>query len=301
MLITENNRRLLKEAIEHGTTDIPFSLHHITIPAGEKQVLYVHWHTELEFLMVHNGGALFIIEEETIELHENEAVFINSHQLHGARALNGLPCEFYAVVFHPSLLFGDTQKVSFHHYVKPILTRSLSYPKHIIQESDPDQDMLTLLKEIAAISHKNIYEHELYVRGKLLELWHLFYHRCTPAQAPSREYKIDRLQPVLEYISSHYTEVITIEKLASLIPLSQGQFCRSFKETLGVSPITYLNKYRVMKSCELLLTTGSKISEIAGLTGFDNVSYYNRTFLSMIGCTPSDYQRQAVSQQLSRM
>jgi transcriptional regulator GlxA family with amidase domain len=115
----------------------------------------------------------------------------------------------------------------------------------------------------------------------------------------SSEYKLDRLQPVLEYIHIHYPEIIPIEKLASLIPLSQGQFCRSFKEALGVSPITYLNKFRIMKSCELLLTTGSKISEIAGLTGFDNVSYYNRTFLSVIGCTPTDYQKQAAKQHRS--
>ena len=161
--------------------------------------------------------------------------------------------------------------------------------------------MRLLLGEITAIFHKDdVRNYELYVRGKLLELWQLFYHSCTPAQPSVKEYKIDRLQPVLKYITTHYADNITIKQLARIIPLSQGQFCRSFKEALGVSPITYLNKYRIMKSCELLLTTGSIISEIAGSTGFNNVSYYNRTFLSVIGCTPSDYQKQAANQQYRR-
>ena len=125
MPVKEKDRKLLKEPIEHGTLETPFSLHHNVIPAGEKLLLYMHWHTELEFLIVRKGGALFIIEEEVFALHENEAVFINTNQLHSARALNNLPCEFYAVVFHPTLLFGDAQNVAFHHYVRPILTHSL--------------------------------------------------------------------------------------------------------------------------------------------------------------------------------
>lgn len=301
MLITETDRKRLKEALPHGTSEMPFSLHHMFIPADEKQVLYVHWHTELEFLMVVSGGALFHIEDERIRLGENEAVFINSNQLHSARALDDLPCEFVAVVFHPSLLFGDTHNVSFHHYVKPILTRSLGFPAHINRHSDPDQGMLLLLQDIAAVSNKNVNEYDLHIRGKLLELWHLLYHRSEPVHAPTKEYKIDRLQPVVDYIRTHYYEDISLVTLASLIPLSEGQFCRSFKETLGLSPVAYLNRYRILKSCELLVTTGRKISEIAGLTGFSNVSYYNRTFLSIIGCTPSDYQKQQQQHKLTSL
>lgn len=292
MFVSGSDRKSLKETLPHGTSEMPLSLHHITIPAGEKQVLYIHWHIEFEFLIIISGGALFTIEDETFELHENEAVFINSNQLHSARALNELPCEFCAVVFHSSLLFGDTHNVSFHHYVKPILTRALAYPKHLTTDNDPGRSMLMLLKDIIPVCHKDIYEYDLYVRGKLLELWHLFYHCSTPVLAPTKEYKLDRLQPVLEYIGIHYADSITLEELASLIPLSQGQFCRTFKETLGLSPVVYLNKIRILKSCELLVTNGRKISEIAGMTGFSNVSYYNRTFLSVIGCTPSDYQKQ---------
>lgn len=292
MNVTEAGRQSLREALPHGTSEMPFSLHHIEVPAGEKQVLYIHWHTELEFYMVISGGALFSIEDEVIELHANEAVFINTNQLHSARALDDQPCEFYAVVFHSSLLFGDTHNVSFHHYVKPILTRSLRYPVHLNHESDPEQEIRGLLKELAAVCDKEIYEYDLFVRGKLLELWHHFYHRSVPVLSATKEYKIDRLQPVLDYIREHYAEEIPLARLASLIPLSEGQFCRSFKETLGLSPVAYLNRHRILKSCELLVTTGRKISEIAGLTGFSNVSYYNRTFLSIIGCTPSDYQKQ---------
>ncbi|HEX3076538.1 MAG TPA: AraC family transcriptional regulator [Lachnospiraceae bacterium] len=291
MIVKEAERKRLKETYQHGTAEMPFSLHHTVVPSGQSSILYLHWHNEFEFLFIQSGGALFTIENETIELHENEAVFINANQLHYAKALNGLPCEFYAIVFHPAFLFGNVNSVSFLHYVKPILTYSLSYPQHIANHTESEAHILTLIKDISAIYGSNLHEYELLLRGKLLELWHILYHSSKPMQKSSKVYQIDRLQSVIDYIHIHYSDDITIEELAKLIPLSQGQFCRSFKEAYGITPITYLNKIRILKSCELLSIGKEKVAEIATLTGFNNVSYYNRTFLSVIGCTPSQYQK----------
>lgn len=49
-------------------------------------------------------------------------------------------------------------------------------------------------------------------------------------------------------------------------------------------------RYRILQSCHLLQETDKKIGEIANLTGFNNISYFNKVFLKTIGCTPKEYR-----------
>ena len=52
----------------------------------------------------------------------------------------------------------------------------------------------------------------------------------------------------------------------------------------------HLNRLRIVKSCEMLLRTDKKITEIASLCGFNNISYFNRTFYKIMGISPSGYR-----------
>ena len=73
--------------------------------------------------------------------------------------------------------------------------------------------------------------------------------------------------------------------------MSEGQFCRSFKQLTGSTPFTYLKKHRIMHSCDYLAGSGRKISEICTLCGFSNISYFNREFLKAMKVTPSAYRK----------
>mgnify|MGYP001080899457 FL=1 len=72
--------------------------------------------------------------------------------------------------------------------------------------------------------------------------------------------------------------------------MSEGQFSRVFKQTMKLSPVQYLMRYRILQSCQLLRDTDKKIGEVANLSGFNNISYFNRVFLQTIGCTPKEYR-----------
>ena len=100
----------------------------------------------------------------------------------------------------------------------------------------------------------------------------------------------ERLEPVISYIKENYAYEITLGELAAILPMSEGQFSRVFKQTMKLSPIQYLMRYRILQSCKLLQDTEKKIGEIANLSGFNNISYFNRVFLNTIGCTPKEYR-----------
>ena len=100
----------------------------------------------------------------------------------------------------------------------------------------------------------------------------------------------ERLRPVIEFIKENYSYEISLIELAELLPMSEGQFCRVFKQHMKMSPIQYLMRYRILQSCRLLQDTDKKVGEIANLTGFNNISYFNKVFLKIIGCTPREYR-----------
>lgn len=100
------------------------------------------------------------------------------------------------------------------------------------------------------------------------------------------------IRNVLQYISEHYAEKITLEELASYAGLSPNYLCRIFKAEMGVSYSEYLNKVRIERAKELLGSTGLRTNEVALKVGFLDYRYFCRVFKNLTGCTCSEYKRE---------
>lgn len=100
-----------------------------------------------------------------------------------------------------------------------------------------------------------------------------------------------QLAPALSYIQQNYQQEVSLEELAFSVHLSKGQFCRIFKQLTGMTPFHYLVRYRILQSCNALICTDKKITDIATSHGFNNISYYNRAFIQLINMTPSQYRK----------
>ena len=64
---------------------------------------------------------------------------------------------------------------------------------------------------------------------------------------------------------------------------------QKFREMAGMGAAEYLNRLRIQKACEEILS-GSSISGAAFDCGFRNLSNFNRQFRMMVGCTPREYR-----------
>ena len=69
--------------------------------------------------------------------------------------------------------------------------------------------------------------------------------------------------------------------------LSKYYFCRIFKNITGSTVIKYLNMYRCMKARELLSSGKYTVSEAALECGFENMSYFSKTYKAYSGSVPS--------------
>jgi AraC-like DNA-binding protein len=95
----------------------------------------------------------------------------------------------------------------------------------------------------------------------------------------------------IAYIHTHYARPISNDDIASHVGLSGRHLTRCFREEIGVTPISYLHRYR-MRQAKLLLRAGGKsITDTAMEVGFSSSGYFARVFRQEVGVSPREYQR----------
>lgn len=98
-----------------------------------------------------------------------------------------------------------------------------------------------------------------------------------------------RLLPALYYIKQNFRFKIRNEAVSKLCDMSPFRFSRSFRETYGITFQDYVIRYRILESCRLLEDPNSNITDVAYAVGFNDASYFSRTFRRYIGMSPSNY------------
>lgn len=104
--------------------------------------------------------------------------------------------------------------------------------------------------------------------------------------------KNTRLRPAMEYMQKHYQDRIRIEDIAEASHMSISRLCHLFKEQFRFTVFDYLTDLRVSRAKYLLVSTDMTCLEICLNSGFNNLSYFNRTFKKRISMTPSQFRRQ---------
>ncbi len=100
-----------------------------------------------------------------------------------------------------------------------------------------------------------------------------------------------RLAPVIAYISEHYCEKLYVESLSDMINVSADYFTKMFKDSIGKTPIEYINGLRINRAMELLFKTKESMAEIADEIGFCNPNYFHKIFKQYMGISPLAYRK----------
>lgn len=99
------------------------------------------------------------------------------------------------------------------------------------------------------------------------------------------------LQKSLNYIQMNYKQKITIENLSGAGGASQQHIIRLFRRYLGITPIAYINRAKVLHAIEILRNSEMSIKEISYELGFENPNYFSRMFKKEEKMSPSDTRR----------
>ncbi len=110
---------------------------------------------------------------------------------------------------------------------------------------------------------------------------------------PHQIFTDTRIGTVIKFIKENLTNKdLSVETLAKKAYMSTSHFHKQFKNTLGISPIDYINSEKIKFSKKLIKELkNAKISEIAHKSGFNNTSYFNRQFKKMEMMTPQQFKK----------
>ena len=75
-------------------------------------------------------------------------------------------------------------------------------------------------------------------------------------------HKRNRLQPVIDYISLHYSDNIKNDTLAALAGMSTVYFRKQFTDLFGISPIAYIKNLRIEKAKEMLKSDYATLTDL---------------------------------------
>ena len=101
----------------------------------------------------------------------------------------------------------------------------------------------------------------------------------------------DALHRAVQYIRTHLGDHLDLNTIAEAACLSPSYFSRIFREETGISVQQAIVDARLKRACELIDYGGLRLSDIALMVGFQDQSYFSRTFQKAYGITPTQYRR----------
>ena len=278
-------RALQEEHAVRGTAELPVGIY--TIDMCREGEVSLQYHSEFEFFAVKEGEAAVQLEGELLHLTAEEGAFINSQFLHSYAPLPGAPsCVVLAIVFSPHWITQNDDNL-YQKYILPLLSQTLSVPFAL------PPDAAALAFEIEKLSAEAVPGYELAIRGDLLRMLSYCIAGATKNADKKHDARADFIKKVMEYIHDNYQNEITLAELAACAHIGKEHLCRIFKGVAAVSPIVYLNRYRVNRSLPLLQDSSQSISDIAVACGFNNSSYFAKMFKRFMHCTPMQYRQKS--------
>ena len=129
----------------------------------------------------------------------------------------------------------------------------------------------------------------------ILHIWRnllLLLHQTSPVSANNDELiREHRMRKMVSYIQAHFEQPLTIDDIAGAASISRSECFRCFSGFCQVSPIEYLNRYRLQNAAQKLASGTASISDITFQCGFSSISYFGKAFRKMYGLSPSEYRK----------
>lgn len=106
---------------------------------------------------------------------------------------------------------------------------------------------------------------------------------------PQKEADNQRINDTFRYVMNNFRNKITLEDVAEIAHMNVSSFSRFFKQRTRKTFSKFLNEVRIGNACRLLQTEKYSISEASYLSGYNNISNFNRQFKAIMGYTPRTY------------
>lgn len=279
----------LKELTKHRTIMLPIACYETTINQNIHGYIPLHWHEEIQFVLILKGEAIFQINEERIVVPKGDGLFINSGYLHMAEEKDQSDCIYICLNVSPHFVLSQELYTT---YVSPyIQATNLPYLYLVANEPWGKNILDAIIKINQLIQQKPPY-YEIDITMQLTLIWkNLIINGVQLEHNQTEMLKSNRMKQMLNWIHLHYAEKIMLDDIARAGQLSRSECCRYFKRLLKKTPLTYVTDYRIQKSLILLQQAESNVTEVTYQVGFNSTSYFIDKFRKSMNMTPLAYKK----------
>lgn len=241
-----------------------------------------HWHDALEIIYLLEGVLQIVVGNDSKYLEAGQCAMITPNQIHSTLCTR----PNRAIVFQIPKSFIEkfipqAENLCFI-LQDPAGTPILQSKVELFKETLVKMQLLTDLQPDGAVLRFNSLLFEV-----LFQLYHNFCTEIHQKNTTRHSRNLERLEPILQYISSNYNRPISLDEISSIAILQPKYFCRFFKKYMGVTFLEYQNEIRLSKIYKDVTSTDDKISEILERHGFTNYKLFRQMFSERFHSTPT--------------
>jgi AraC-like DNA-binding protein len=246
----------------------------------------MHWHTSVEIIRVLSGELYVTLDNRRYVGRAGDVFFVNSETAHSALPRD---CTYECVVFNLSFLKNGNPICDL--FIDNILHKNL-----IVDERVTDDRLKELIGDLFS-------DMNLFSEGDKFRVFAVIYNIIAEicdkklySDSVGRigdkgEQNVIKLKRTILYIRENYDKEISLSDMAAVSGLSTKYFCAFFKQMTEKTPIEYLNMYRVERAARKLLGTDMSVTDVAFSCGFNDLSYFIKTFKNFKHVSPKEYRK----------
>ena len=114
--------------------------------------------------------------------------------------------------------------------------------------------------------------------------------RLLKTAVPISDFTHGGIREAVAYMKTGFTQEITVRELSHIAKMSESNFYVAFRKQMGISPIAYLNHYRMSLAADRLIDTSDTVSEIGYAVGIRDPLYFSKMFKKTYGLRPKAYR-----------
>ena len=277
---------IYNELLQRGTTDFPMELYQVD-KNHPRYEMEAHWHSEIELMRVISGKLTVKLNNNKYTAHPGDVVFVNSETVHSASPEDAV---YDCIVMHLHYLNANDEGCRF--FIENLLSQ-----EYRIKEYSPagDNKFNNAINFIFDSLRDKPPGYKFSVIGAMYSLFGVVLdegiYSARAGHSPADEKSVVKLKNVLTYMRENYDKQLSLEDMAKSAGMSPKYFCLFFRNMTGKTPLEYLNGYRVEKASKELIKTYKTVTEIAYACGFNDLSYFIKTFKKHKGVTPAKFRK----------
>jgi len=252
---------------------LPIIFHYDTVSLERKRPIEANWHNNIEILYCTEGKGQIICNSVIYDVKMGDILVVNTNVLHAFQSNERL--RYYCLIVDSDFLAANeifVDKIEFDSFIQSE-TANVLYEKVVKAIATQDE------YRIAAI------------RAETLKLViYLARNHSAQLSLEDRRKAItdENIKLAIGYIKSNFSQKLTLEMVASEVGLSKYYLAHAFKKATGMTVVAYINTIRCNNARKLLQQQKVSVNEVAVKCGFENNSYFSKTFKSVMGCLPSE-------------